>query len=145
MAFGRGGSKRFKKGGNDKYLRLTGLWQSKGNEDLMTGRVKPEDVEALLKRCEDAIEAEAPLVFSLWNNTKKESPRDPECTLQCFVGEAEEYPKKSYGSKKRREEPEEEEEEEEKPRRKKAAEEEEEEEAPRKPGKKSTKKASDDW
>ena len=82
----------FKKrgGGNGKYLRLTGLWQSKNNDALWTGRLKPEQVEDLLKKVEEANEAEAPIVFSLWENKDREGKRDPEFSLQCFVGDKEE-------------------------------------------------------
>lgn len=82
----------FKKrgGGNDKYLRLTGLWQSKNNDALWTGRLKQEQVEDLLKKVEEANEAEAPIVFSLWENKDREGKRDPEFSLQCFVGDKEE-------------------------------------------------------
>jgi hypothetical protein len=84
-------------GGNDKYLRLTGLWQSKGNSELWTGKAKVEQIEDLIKRAEEALENESPLIFGLWENTKKESKRDPEFSLQCFVGDPEEKPRSSRG------------------------------------------------
>ena len=84
-------------GGNDKYLRLTGLWGSKSNDMLFTGRAKTEQIEALLKQCEEALDADAPLVFSLWENDKKKSHKDPEFSIQSFVGDAEEKPR-SYRS-----------------------------------------------
>jgi hypothetical protein len=87
------------KGGNDKYLRLTGLWQSKANDALWTGRLKSEQVEDLLKKVEEATEAGAPIVFSLWENDKKESKRDPEFSLQCFVGDAEDEPRSRRSSR----------------------------------------------
>ena len=105
MAFKKRGFKKSGKGGNDKYLRLTGLWPSKNNEDLYTGRVKAEEVEALIEKFTEALESDAPIVFSLWVN-EQESRKDPEFTLQCFVGDSEESPrssrgKKSYGSKRK--------------------------------------------
>lgn len=132
----------FKKGNNDKYLRLTGLWPSKNKDGLWTGRFRAEDMEKLLEKVNEAGENDAPLVFSLWESTEKESRKDPDFSLQCFVGDNEEKPKSKYGSKKSKPEPEDDEEE---------AEEEEEEEADdeeqdEKPkGKKPAKKARAKW
>jgi hypothetical protein len=105
MAF----KKSFKKSKNDKYLRLTGLWPSKNNDDLATGRVKADEVDALIEKFQEASEAGAPIVFSLWKN-EQESRKDPKFTLQCFVGDAEEEPqsnRKFKKSSKRNEEEEE--------------------------------------
>ena len=93
-----------RRGGNDKYLRLTGLWGSKSNEMLFTGRAKAEQIEALLKQCEEALDADAPLVFSLWENDKKKSHKDPEFSIQSFVGDAEEKPRSSRSSRSSRDE-----------------------------------------
>lgn len=128
--------------GNDKYLRLTGLWPSKNTNGLWTGRFRAEDMEKLLNKAQEALDSEAPLVFSLWENGEKESRKDPEFTLQCFVGDAEEQPRSrsKYGSKEKstRDEEEEEENEDEEEQEEEADEEEEEEdEAPKK---KATKK-----
>lgn len=87
-----------KKSGNDKYLRLTGMWQSKNNDALWTGRLKEEQIEALNDKVAEALDAGAPLCFSLWENDKKESKRDPEFSLQCFVGDSEEKPRSSRRS-----------------------------------------------
>ena len=95
MAF----KKRFKKGSDSKYIRLTGLWQSKGNEDLYTGKAKEEQIEKLLKAAEEALESGAPLVFSLWVNNEKESRKDPEFSLQTFIGDAEEKPRERGGNR----------------------------------------------
>ncbi len=90
--------KRSSSNKNDKYLRLTGLWQSKNNDLLWSGRLKTEQIEALLKKVEEAMDQDAPLIFGLWENDKKESKKDPEFTLQCFVGDSEESPRSSRGS-----------------------------------------------
>lgn len=107
--------KKRAKAGNDKYLRLTGLWQSKNNDSLWTGRLKAEQVADLLAKVEEAAEGDCPIVFSLWENDKKESKRDPEFSLQCFVGDSEESPRSNRSSKSsgssRRAKPDEEEEE----------------------------------
>lgn len=112
MAFKRKG---FNKGNTEsKYIRLTGLWQSKGNEDLYTGKAKEEQIEKLLKAAEEALESGAPLVFSLWVNNEKESRKDPEFSLQTFVGDVEEKPRERGGGgfkRKNRDDKEEEEEE----------------------------------
>lgn len=92
-------SKRKGSNGNDKYLRLTGLWQSKNNDMLRTGKLKVEQLEDLLKKVEEALESEAPLIFGLWENDKKKSKRDPEFSLQCFVGDSEESPRSRRGSR----------------------------------------------
>lgn len=143
---------------NDKYLRLTGLWPSKSNDSLFTGRVKADDVDALLKKFEEALEANAPIVFSLWVNDKKRDRKDPDFNLQCFVGDGEEKPRSRRDSrdeedekprkKSRRDEPgdEPEDEEEEEP----EEEEEEEEEKPKKSSRKAPapapkKKSKADW
>lgn len=86
-------------GDNEKYLRLTGLWASKTNDALFTGRAKTEQIEALIKQCEEALDADAPLVFSLWENDKKKSRKDPEFSIQSFVGDAEEKPRSSRSSR----------------------------------------------
>lgn len=91
-------------GGDDKYLRLTGLWKSKNNDGLFTGRAKTEQLEALLKQCEEALDADAPLVFSLWKNTEKRSRKDPEFSIQSFVGDAEEKPRSSRSNRNYKEE-----------------------------------------
>ena len=95
------------KDNDGKYLRLTGLWESKTNSALFTGRAAAEQIEELLKRCEEALDADAPLVFSLWENDKKKSKRDPEFSLQAFVGDAEEKPRSSRSSRSSRDDKEE--------------------------------------
>jgi hypothetical protein len=92
-----------KKASNDKYVRLTGLWPSKNKEGLWTGRFRAEDMEKLLEKASEALDNGAPLVFSLWENNEKEGKRDPDFSLQCFVGDAEEKPSsggRSWASKK---------------------------------------------
>ena len=152
---------------NDKYLRLTGLWPSKSNDSLFTGRVKSDDVEAILEKFQEANDSEAPIVFSLWVNEKKRNRKDPEFNLQCFVGDAEEKPRSSRRDRdiddedeqeerpkrksSKRDEPEEDEEEVEEEE-EENEEEEEEEEKPRKKSTrsakapaKSAKKSKNDW
>jgi alpha-galactosidase/6-phospho-beta-glucosidase family protein len=138
-----------------KYLRLTGLWPSKSNRALFTGRLKEDGVADLMEKLNEAQENGAPIVFSLWKNDEKESRKDPDFSLQCFVGDSEEQPrfKKRKPAREEEEEADEDEEEEEAPRKKKkvveeeeeeAEEEEEEDEAPKKKvAKKSTRKS--DW
>ena len=153
---------------NDKYLRLTGLWPSKSNDSLFTGRVKSDDVEAILEKFQEANDSESPIVFSLWVNEKKRNRKDPEFNLQCFVGDAEEKPRSSRRDrdeedeqedrpkrKSKRDEPEEDQEDEvEEEEEEETEEEEEEEEKPRKkstrtakPAGKTTssKKSKNDW
>lgn len=100
-----------KRGGNDKYLRLTGLWPSKSNDKLFTGKLKQEQIEDLLNKIDEAKDNDAPLMFSLWENDKKQSRKDPEFSLQCFVGDSEESPRsrRNSGSSRRDEREEEEE------------------------------------
>jgi len=63
MAFGRG-----KKKGNS--VRLTGMWPSDKNQDLMTGSIKPEEVENLATVVERALNEQKGLFFMLWDNAK---------------------------------------------------------------------------
>lgn len=128
--------------GNDKYVRLTGLWPSKNTDGLWTGRFRAEDMEKLLEKANEAAENGAPLVFSLWENGEKESRKDPDFTLQCFVGDADEQPRSrsKYGSKKKSTRDEEEEEEESEEEEEEQEEEESEEEEDEAPKKKATKK-----
>ena len=133
----------FKKGSDDKYLRLTGLWPSKNKDGLWTGRFRAEDMEKLLAKVNEAGENDAPLVFSLWETTEKESRKDPDFSLQCFVGDNEEKPASKSRFCKKKAEPEDDEEDEEE----EESEEEEEEEEDEKPkGKTKTKaKARAKW
>ena len=87
------------KKGNDKYLRLTGLWVSKDNDRLMTGRVKAEELPELVRRCKIAIDTAVPMVCSIWENDRKESKRDPDVNLNCFVGDVEEEPRATRPSR----------------------------------------------
>jgi hypothetical protein len=89
---------------NDKYIRLTGLWQSKNNEDLYTGKAKEEQIEKLIEAATEALESGAPLVFSLWVNNEKDSRKDPEFSLQTFIGDAEEKPRERGFKRKERDE-----------------------------------------
>lgn len=138
---------------DSKYLRLTGLWQSKKNDALWTGRMKPDQLEDLLNRVNEAGEADAPLVFSLWLNEERESKRDAEFSLQCFVGDTDEQPRSSrFGKKKfgKKVEEESEEEEEESDGEEEGEEEIEEEETTKKStkkkfGKTKTKSKKEDW
>lgn len=114
---------------DSKFLRLTGLWPSKHNDALYSGRVKNEDLEALQAKIEEA--GDSDLVFFLWENKDKESRKDPEFTLQVAVSDGDGGRRKSRRDrdddedrgKSRRdrdeEEDKDEEEEEEKPRSKK--------------------------
>ncbi len=114
---------------DSKYVRLTGMWESK-KEGLFTGRLRAEDIDKLSEKVEEAKEAGVPLVFFLWQN-EKDSRKDPDFTLQVALGEEEEGGRKPF--KKSFKKRDEEEEEDEAPKKKsKRDEEEEEEEAPKK-------------
>lgn len=101
-----------KRGDNDKYLRLTGMWQSKNNAEMWSGKMKVDQLDELFDKVETAKDADAPVIFFLWENMKRKGKRDPEFTLQCCVGDSEESPRSRRESRNDREE------EEEKPRRK---------------------------
>lgn len=69
-----------------KYVRLTGLWPSK-KDGLFSGKLRPEDIEKLLDKAEEAAKNDAALVFLLWENTDKRGRKDPDFTLQVTVSE----------------------------------------------------------
>ena len=71
-----------------KYVRLTGLWPSK-KDGLFSGKLRPEDLEKLLDKVEEAAKNDAALVFLLWENTDKRGRKDPDFTLQVTVSEDE--------------------------------------------------------
>lgn len=89
---------------NDKYLGLTGLWPSKSNDSLWTGRVKVEEIEAVIERFQEALDADAPVVVSLWENGKKSGRKDPDFRVQIFVGDSEEKPKSRRPSREKEDE-----------------------------------------
>jgi hypothetical protein len=117
---------RGRKENDGKYLRLTGMWESK-KKGLFTGKLRSEDVVKLIEKAEEADKAGAEMVFFLWEN-EQESRKDPIFTLQVSVAdeegrgrgrwrssrEEEEEPKRRSSRDEKEEEPEEEEE---KPRR----------------------------
>jgi len=71
-----------------KYVRLTGLWPSK-KDGLFSGKLRPEDIEKLQDKVEEAAKNDAALVFLLWENTDKRGRKDPDFTLQVTVSEDE--------------------------------------------------------
>lgn len=105
------------KNAKNKYFRLTGLWQSKKNDKLFTGKLRGLDVEKLIAKLEEADGED--IAFFLWENDQ-ESRKDPIFTLQCTVSEGD-------GFKKRRSR-DEDEDEDDRPRRKSRRDEDEEEE-----------------
>lgn len=126
-----------RKNRDNKFLRLTGLWPSKKNDSLYSGKLRGEDVEKLQEKIEEADGGD--LVFFLWEN-EKEGRKDPDFTLQVAVA----TDNGDYKKKRRDEE----EEEDEKPRKRsrKDADDEEEEDSEEddRPAKKS-KKSKSDW
>lgn len=128
--------------GNDKFLRLTGLWPSKKRDGLWSGKLRNQDIERLLERAKEADGEGADIIFFLWEN-EKQSKKDPEFTLQCAVAEDQGgYSKGRDSGRSRRDR----DEDDEKPSRrgkKEEKEDEEEEETPRSKKGKSTK--DNDW
>ena len=78
---------RGRKENDGKYFRLTGLWPSKKNDRLCTGKVRNQDLEKLQDKIAEAVDANADLVVFLWENTEKNGPKDPEFTVQISVSE----------------------------------------------------------
>lgn len=62
-------------------VRLGGLWQSERRDTLFTGRLREEEIRALLAECEAALAEGRQVEFSLWVNDRKNSPRAPKFTL----------------------------------------------------------------
>lgn len=123
---------------NGKFLRLTGLWPSR-NEGQFTGRSLPENHDDLKDKLKEAIENDASLVWSIWENEKKRGKKDPEFILSVFVGDAEEKPRS------RRDRDEDDEEKPRKSRHDRDEEDNDEEEKPKKSSKKSKSDDDDAW
>lgn len=84
----RGRSRNSGRKENDgKYCRLTGLWPSKKNDALWTGKMRNQDLEKLLEKVEEADKAGADLVVFLWENQEKNGKKDPDFTVQVAVSE----------------------------------------------------------
>ncbi len=126
---------------DSKYLRLTGLWESKKG-GLFTGKLRAEDVEKLIEKCEEADKANSQIVFFLWENDQKRNRKDPDFTLQAAVADEEQ-------SSRRRSSRDDDDEEEDKPKRRGKRDEpdddEEEEEKPKRTSKTTKSKKNDDW
>jgi hypothetical protein len=82
-------ARRGNRDNDGKYLRLTGLWPSKKNDALWTGKFRNEDIGKLLEKVEQADKDGADLVFFLWENTEKNGKKDPDFTVQVSVSEDE--------------------------------------------------------
>lgn len=76
-----------RRGGNDKFLRLTGLWQSKKKDTLFSGKLRNQDIEGLINKLNEALDNDADMVFFLWEN-EKEGHKDPDFTLQTAVADS---------------------------------------------------------
>lgn len=78
----RGGNKQ-----DGKYLRLTGLWPSKKKDTLWTGKIRNQDLCALIEKADLADQDGADMVVFLWENTEKDGPKSPDFTLQVSISE----------------------------------------------------------
>src|SRR3990167_915586 len=76
-----------RRGNEGKYLRLTGLWPSKKNNALWTGKFRNQDIGKLQDKIQEADDAGADLVFFLWENTDKQGQKDPDFSVQISVSE----------------------------------------------------------
>lgn len=70
----------------DKYVRLTGLWESK-KRGLFSGKLREQDIEKLVEKIDEAKDAGSDLIFFLWENNDKRGRKDPDYTLQVAVAE----------------------------------------------------------
>ena len=73
-----------------KYVRLTGLWPSKKNDALWTGKIRNQDLFKVLDKLDEADKHGKDIVVFLWENTEKDGPKDPEFTAQISVSEDQE-------------------------------------------------------
>ena len=87
MSYRGRSSGRGRKENDGKYLRLTGLWPSKKNDALWTGKFRNQDLEKLIEKCEQADKAGADLVVFLWENKEKDGQKDPDFTVQVSISE----------------------------------------------------------
>lgn len=70
---------------NSPYLRVTGLWPSKKKENLWTGKLRAHDIEQLIDKCQEALDAGNDMVFFLWENAEQTGPKDPDFTIQVSI------------------------------------------------------------
>lgn len=71
---------------DSKYVRLTGLWESK-KRGLFSGKLREQDIEKLVEKIDEAKDAGSDLIFFLWENNDKRGRKDPDYTLQVAVAE----------------------------------------------------------
>jgi hypothetical protein len=79
---------RGRKQEDSKYVKLTGLWQNKKKDNLCTGKMRTEDIEKVMDKLQEALDANAEAVVFLWENDKR-GQKDPDFTVQVAVSEGE--------------------------------------------------------
>ena len=70
-----------------KYVRLTGLWPSKKNDTLWSGKIRNQDIGAVIDKLDEADKENADVVVFLWENKERNGKKDPEFTVQIAVSE----------------------------------------------------------
>lgn len=79
----RGGRGR----GNPERTRLTGMWPSKNNRGMWTGRCTGEDLQKVLDKMTEAEKKTNIASFFMFENNRKRGPRDPDFTIYVDVGQ----------------------------------------------------------
>ncbi len=69
----------------DKYVRLTGLWESK-KRGLFSGKLREQDIEKLVEKIDEAKDAGSDLIFFLWENNDKRGRKDPRLHVASCSG-----------------------------------------------------------
>jgi len=83
-------ARRGNRDNDGKYLRLTGLWPSKKNNALWSGKIRNQDIGVLQDKIQEADDSNSDIVVFLWENTDRRGKKDPEFTVQISVSEDEE-------------------------------------------------------
>lgn len=82
---GRGSDRRG--GDREERTRLTGMWPSKKNRNMWTGRAKGEDLKKILDKMMDAEKGTGIVAFFMFENTRKRGPKDPDFTIYVDEGQ----------------------------------------------------------
>lgn len=72
---------------DSKYLRLTGLWESRNKRGMWSGKIRGQDLGKVMDKLQEADDARADVVVFLWENNEKRGQKDPDFSVQIAVAE----------------------------------------------------------
>ena len=70
-----------------KYVRLTGLWESRNKRGMFAGKIRNQDIQKIMRKFEECADKRSDVVVFLWENSNKRGQKDPDFTVQ--IAEAE--------------------------------------------------------